>query len=101
MAAGAVADRLDALGAIGIARAFAYGGHKGRALYDPAIPPEPHVSFDAYKKNAGPTINHFYEKLLLLKHRMSTDTGKRLAAARHARLEQFLDEFFAEWNGER
>src|SRR6059058_1817584 len=72
------ADRLDALGAIGVARAFAYGGHKGRALYDPAIPPEPHVSFDAYKNNTGPTINHFYEKLLLLKDRMSTDTGKRL-----------------------
>jgi uncharacterized protein len=95
------ADRLDALGAIGVARAFAYGGFKGRALYDPAVPPEPHVSFEAYKKNAGPTINHFYEKLLLLKDRMSTPAGRRLAAARHAFLEQFLDEFFAEWNGTR
>jgi len=95
------ADRLDALGAIGIARAFAYGGHKGRALYDPSIPPQPHASFEAYKKNAGPTINHFYEKLLLLKDRMTTATGKRLAAARHAYLEQFLDEFFAEWEGKR
>src|SRR5437899_6905793 len=89
------ADRLDALGAIGVARAFAYGGHKGRALYDPAIPPEPHASFEAYKKNAGPTINHFYEKLLLLKDRMSTASGKRLAAARHMYLEVFLEQFLA------
>ena len=95
------ADRLDALGAIGVARAFAYGGHKGRALYDPAIPPEPHASFEAYKKNAGPTINHFYEKLLLLKDRMNTATGKRLAADRHRFLERFLEQFFAEWQGER
>jgi uncharacterized protein len=95
------ADRLDALGAIGIARAFAYGGHKGRALYDPAIPPEPHASFEAYKKNAGSTINHFYEKLLLLKDRMSTASGKRLAAARHTYLEEFLGEFFAEWEGKK
>jgi uncharacterized protein len=95
------ADRLDALGAIGIARAFAYGGNKGRSLYDPAIPPEPHGSFEAYKKNTGPTINHFYEKLLLLKDRMNTATGKRLAAARHAYLESFLEEFFAEWGGKR
>ena len=94
------ADRLDALGAIGIARAFAYGGHKGRALYDPAIPPQPHASFEAYKKNAGPTINHYYEKLLLLKDRMSTATGKRLAAERHAYLKHFLEQFLAEWNGE-
>src|SRR5262245_61250906 len=95
------ADRLDALGAIGVARAFAYGGHKGRALYDPALPPEPHASFEAYKKNAGPTINHFYEKLLLLKDRMTTATGKKLAAERHAYLEQFLEQFFAEWEGHR
>jgi uncharacterized protein len=95
------ADRLDAIGAIGIARAFAYGGHKGRALYDPAMPPEPHASFEAYKKNAGPTINHFYEKLLLLKERMNTATGRRLAAERHVVLEEFLEEFFAEWAGKR
>jgi uncharacterized protein len=95
------ADRLDALGAIGVARAFAYGGHKGRALYDPAVPPQPHASFGAYKKNSGPTINHFYEKLLLLKDRMNTAAGKRLAAERHAFLERFLDQFFAEWEGKR
>jgi uncharacterized protein len=95
------ADRLDALGAIGVARAFAYGGHKGRALYDPAIPPEPHASFEAYKKNTGPTLNHFYEKLLLLKDRMTTTTGKRLAAERHSFLERFLEQFLAEWSGTR
>jgi uncharacterized protein len=95
------ADRLDALGAIGIARAFAYGGHKGRALYDPAVPPQPHASFEAYKKNTGPTLNHFYEKLLLLKDRMTTNTGRRLGADRHAYLEQFLDEFLSEWSGHR
>jgi uncharacterized protein len=95
------ADRLDAIGAIGIARAFAYGGHKGRAMYDPAVPPQPHVSFEAYKKNAGPTINHFYEKLLLLKERMNTASGRRLAAERHVVLEEFLEEFFAEWVGKR
>jgi uncharacterized protein len=95
------ADRLDALGAIGIARAFAYGGHKGRALYDPAIPPQPHATFEAYKKNTGPTLNHFYEKLLLLKDRMTTATGRRLAAHRHKYLEAFLDEFLSEWSGQR
>ncbi len=95
------ADRLDAIGAIGIARAFAYGGHKGRALYDPAIPPQPHASFEAYKKNTGPSINHFYEKLLLLKDLMNTTTGKRLAAERHAFLQRYLDQFFAEWEGKK
>ena len=95
------ADRLDALGAIGIARAFAYGGHKGRPLYDPAIPPQPHATFEAYKKNTGPTLNHFYEKLLLLKDRMTTPTARRLAAARHAFLGQFLNQFLAEWSGQR
>jgi uncharacterized protein len=95
------ADRLDALGAIGIARAFAYSGHKGRPLYDPAIPPEPHATFEAYKRNTGPTLNHFYEKLLLLKDRMTTLTARRLATARHIYLEQFLDQFLAEWKGDR
>jgi uncharacterized protein len=95
------ADRLDAIGALGVARAFAYGGHKGRVLHDPSIPPQPHASFEAYKKNTGPTLNHFYEKLLLLKDRMNTATGRRLAAGRHAFLEQFLAQFLAEWNGER
>ncbi len=92
------ADRLDAIGAIGIARAFAYGGHAGRAMYDPNIPPEPHDSFAAYKKNSGPTINHFYEKLLLLKDRMNTATGRKIAAERHQFMQQYLDRFFAEWN---
>jgi len=95
------ADRLDALGAIGIARAFAYGGHKGRALYDPAVAPESHDSFEAYKKNTGPTINHFYEKLLLLQDRMNTTAGKRLAAARHDFMDRYLEQFFAEWEGKR
>jgi uncharacterized protein len=95
------ADRLDALGAIGIARTFAYGGHKGQAMHDPAIQPQMHASFEAYKTNVGTTINHFYEKLLLLKDRMNTATGKRLAAERHAYMERYLEQFFAEWQGER
>jgi uncharacterized protein len=95
------ADRLDAIGAVGIARAFAYGGHKGRAMYDPAVPPTPHDSFGAYKKNAGPTINHFYEKLLLLKDRMNTAAGQKLASERHEFMERYLEQFFAEWKGER
>ena len=85
------ADRLDALGAIGIARAFAYGGHKGQGLYEPDQPPAPHDSFEAYKKGSASTINHFYEKLLLLKDRMNTVTGKRLAAARHLVMERYLE----------
>ena len=93
------ADRLDALGAIGIARAFAFGGHFGRPMYDPERPPESHADFEAYKTKSGPTINHFYEKLLLLKDRMQTDTGRKLAEERHQYLEAFLEQFFAEWNG--
>ncbi len=95
------ADRLDALGAIGVARAFAYGGHKGQALYDPALPPTPHDSFEAYKRGSGSTINHFHEKLLLLAGRMNTAAGKRLACERHGFLERFLEQFLAEWEGRR
>lgn len=95
------ADRLDAIGAIGIARAFAFGGHFGRAIYDPEHPPELHDSFAAYKAKGGPSINHFYEKLLLLKDRMQTVSGRRMAEERHRFLETFLAQFFAEWNAER
>lgn len=93
------ADRLDALGAIGIARAFAYGGHHGRLLYDPAVPPRLHATFEEYRRSSGPTLNHFYEKLLLLRDRMQTATGRRLAAERHRFLEQFLERFLREWEG--
>lgn len=93
------ADRIDAIGAIGVGRAFAYGGHKGRAMHDPSVPPQMHADFAAYKKNDGPTINHFYEKLLLLKDRINTTAGKRIASQRHEFLVQFLDQFLAEWNG--
>lgn len=95
------ADRLDAIGAIGIARAFAYGGHKGREIYNPIIKPERHETFEQYKKGRGPTINHFYEKLLLLKGLMNTITAKKMAAKRHKFMKRFLDEFFVEWKGER
>lgn len=95
------ADRLDAIGAIGIARTFAFGGNKNRLMYDPDVPPEMHQDFDSYKKTTAPTINHFYEKLLLLKDRMNTPVGKKMAIERHVYMEQFLNQFYAEWNGER
>jgi len=91
------ADRLDAIGAIGIARTFAYGGSKGRLIYDPEIQPVLHNDFETYKNNTAPTINHFYEKLLLLKSRMNTKTGKKMAENRHCFIENFLKQFFNEW----
>ncbi|MBP1222219.1 HD domain-containing protein [Flavobacterium sp. 1355] len=93
------ADRLDAIGAIGIARAFNYGGFKDRALYNPEIAPVTNMTKDEYKKNNAPTINHFYEKLLLLKDKMNTETGKQIAAERHQFMESFLSQFYAEWEG--
>ncbi|RZJ72049.1 HD domain-containing protein [Flavobacterium sp.] len=95
------ADRLDALGAIGIARCFNYGGFKNRPLYDPEIKPNLGMSKEEYKHSVSPTINHFYEKLLLLKDKMNTETGKRLAQERHAYMESFLLQFYAEWEGEK
>jgi len=93
------ADRLDAIGAIGIARTFAYGGSRGRGIYDPEMPPEMHSDFENYKKSNAPTINHFYEKLLLLKDQMQTPTGKVIAQKRHEFMVMFLDQFYAEWDG--
>ena len=93
------ADRLDAIGAVGIARAFAYGGHAGRLLYDPNQPPQMHQSFEQYQASRSATINHFYEKLLLLKERMNTPTARKIAEQRHAVMEAFLVQFMKEWEG--
>ncbi len=93
------ADRLDAMGAIGIARTFSYGGFKGRKLYDPHIEPNLDMTPEEYKNSNAPTINHFYEKLLLLKDGMNTETGKKLAEERHRFMEIFLEQFYAEWRG--
>lgn len=95
------ADRLDAIGAIGIARAFNYGGFKNRAIYDPEIKPELNLNKEAYKNTQAPTINHFYEKLLILKDKMNTETAKQIAAQRHQFMEQFLEQFYGEWEGKR
>lgn len=95
------ADRLDALGAIGIARTFNYGGFKNRAIYNPSIAPKLNMSKEEYKKSDSPTLNHFYEKLLLLKDKMNTETGKKLAQERHRFMEIFLSQFYAEWEGEK
>lgn len=93
------ADRLDAIGAIGIARTFAYGGHKGRKMYDPNIPHQLHDSFEAYQKSESTTLNHFYEKLFLLKERMNTKTGQALANERHQVMKTFVEQFLSEWEG--
>ena len=93
------ADRIDAIGAIGIARCFNYGGFKNRALYNPEIIPNLTMTKEEYKNSDAPTINHFYEKLLLLKDKMNTDSGKRIASERHQFMEDYLMQFYDEWNG--
>ncbi len=95
------ADRLDAIGAIGVARTFNYGGYKNRQLYNPNIQPNLKMTVEEYKKSEAPTINHFYEKLLLLRNKMNTTTGKQIAQKRHIFMENFLEQFHSEWNGEK
>lgn len=95
------ADRLDAIGAMGIARCFSYSGFKGNPLHDPEVEPKMHTSFEEYKKNVSPAINHFYEKLLLLKDRMNTVTAKKMAEERHNYMQGYLDQFLAEWDGKK
>jgi len=94
------ADRLDALGAVGIGRAFAYGGYKRRKMHVPGLEPKMHQTFEEYRDAQGTTINHFSEKLLLLKDRMNTATARKMAQARHRFMERYLDEFYKEWGGE-
>ncbi len=95
------ADRLDAIGAIGIARCFNYGGFKNREIFNPKIRPKLNMTKEEYKNSNTPSINHFYEKLLLLKDKMNTATGKRVAIERHKFMEKYLDQFYAEWDGKK
>jgi uncharacterized protein len=95
------ADRLDAIGAIGVARAFNYGGFKNRAIYNPNIQPKLNMSKEEYKNSESPTLNHFYEKLLLLKDKMNTQTGLKIAEERHRFMETFLSQFYSEWEGDK
>ena len=95
------ADRLDAIGAIGVARTFAYGGNHNRPMYDPEIPPKTHMSAEEYRKHVSPTLNHFYEKLFFLKDLMTTETAKKMAEARDRYMREFVDQFLAEWDGTR